>query len=139
MISDDAKAQLRRLMEARDRRDRDEVAAKQSEKDYREIEAEVFETLEDSGVKGSIKVDLGEPWGTVSFGARETYFGRIIDEEAALAYYEQRAMLDEITTPKFSKKRINEEVRDAREQGLDMPPGIDWYARRGVTITRQKS
>lgn len=138
MISQDAISKLRRLMEARQQRDEDKKAAEQSEKDYRELEAEVYEELDENPVQGTVKVDLGDPYGVVSFAPRETYFGRIIDEDAAAEYYEQRAMMEEVSAPKFVMRRINEEVRDRIEQGQNMPPGVDFYARRGVTITRQK-
>jgi hypothetical protein len=138
LLDDNAKAKLRRLMEARQRRDEDKKAAEASEAEYRDCEADVYEALQESDVQGTIKVDLGDPWGTVSFRTRETLYGRIIDEDKALEYFNQRAMTDEVTTPKFAKKRINEIVRDMHEQGLDMPPGVDYYPNRGVTITRQK-
>lgn len=136
MISDEDKAKLRRLMEARIKRDEAKQALTLAEDDFREIEAEVYERLQ--GVEGTIKVPLGAPWGTVSFRNRETHYGRIIDDEAALEYFEKRAMLDEITTAKFAKARINEIVREALEGDGEMPPGIDYYADRGVTITRPK-
>lgn len=138
MISDDAKFKLRRLMELRQDKDEKEAAAKAAAADFRAMEAEVFDALEESDVQGTIKVNLGEPWGTVSFRTRETYFARIIDDEKALQYFEQRAMTDEISAPKFVKARLNEIVRDHREQGLEMPPGLDYYPQRGITITRQK-
>mgnify|MGYP001600762015 CR=1 FL=1 len=139
LLSEDAVGKLRRLMEARDQRDADEIASKNSEREYREQEAAVYEALAEDNVRGSIKVDLGEPWGVVRFGARETFFARVIDEDRALEYYESRAMLEEVSKPKLVMRRLNDDVREAREQGLDVPPGLDWYARRGVTITRQKS
>lgn len=145
IVSDDAKAKLRRLMESRTKRDELKKALEAAEADYREQEAEVFEALEElrdpndpSATRSAIKVHLGEPWGTVSFRGRETLFGRIIDEDAALEYFEQRSMMEEIQAPKIVKKRLHEIVRDHHEQGLDMPPGIDYYPQRGVTITRQK-
>lgn len=138
MIDQAAISALRRLMEARIERDEDAAKAKRSEATYREVEAEVYEQFEDSGTVGTIKVDLGEPHGVVSFRTRETYFGKIVDEDAALEYYEQRAQIDEVTQPKFTMARINEEVRDRIEQGLSMPPGVTFTARRGMTITRQK-
>lgn len=138
MIDQAAISALRRLMEARIERDEDAAKAKRSEATYREVEAEVYEQFEDSGTVGTIKVDLGDPFGVVSFRTRETYFGKIVDEDAALEYYEQRAQIDEVTQPKFTMARINEEVRDRIEQGLSMPPGVTFTARRGMTITRQK-
>lgn len=136
MISEESKAKLRRLMELRTARDEAKKTLEAAEADFREIEADVYESLD--GIQGTLKVDLGDPWGTVSFRTRETYYGRIIDEEAALEHFESRAMVEEVSQPKFVKARINEIVRDHIEQGIDMPPGIDYYPNRGVTITRQK-
>ena len=145
MIDEAGKAKLRRLMEAREERDQAKAALESAEADYREAEAEMYESLEalkdpnDPNAKpGSVRVHLGEPWGTVTFRQRETYYGRIIDDEAAAEYFEQRAMMDEVSQPKFVQKRISEIVRDCIEQGVEPPPGVDYYARRGVTITRQK-
>lgn len=136
MISEDSKAKLRRHMEAREARDEAKMALKNAEAHLRETEDDVYESLED--LEGTLKVNLGEPWGTVSFRTRETFYGRIIDDEAALEYFERRQMMDELTAPKFVKARVNEIVRDHIEQGIDMPPGIDYYPNRGVTVTRQK-
>ena len=137
MLDKNAVAKLRRFMELRDKRDQDKKAAAASEKEYRDAETDVYEALEENPIAGTIKVDLGAPWGIVSFLPRTTYFGRVVDQDQALTYYEQRAM-EEVTAPKFVMKRINDEVRDRLEQGKSMPPGIDYYAKRGVTITRQK-
>lgn len=138
MIGEEAKTALRNLMASREKRDELKKALENAEREFRDNEAEAYERLSESSVVGTLKVDLGEPWGVVSFRNRETYYGRVIDEDAALAYFEQRAMLDEVTTPKFAKARLNEIVRDAVEQGEQPPPGVDHYANRGVTITRQK-
>lgn len=145
MISEEAKSKARRLMEARTARDEAKQASVDAENDYREIEAEFYDELEalrdpndPNAKKASIAIPLGPPWGTVTFGQRETYYGRILDEEVALEWFETRQMVDEMTAPRFVKSRLNEIVRDAREQGEDMPPGVDYYANRGVRITREK-
>lgn len=145
MISEDAKAKLRRLMELREARDGAKKTLETAEAEYREHEADVYEALEalrdpndPKAVRSAFKVYLGEPWGTISFNQRETYYGRVIDDEAALEHFERRAMIEEVSAPKFVKARINEIVRDALETDGKMPPGIDYYANRGVTITRPK-
>lgn len=138
MISQASLSKLRRLMELRAARDELVIAQKESERAYRDAETEVYEELSDAAVVGTVKVNLGEPWGVVSFLPRETYFGKIIDPQKALEHYNDRAMLEEMTEPKFAMKRINEEVRECLEQGSTIPDGLDYYARRGVTITRQK-
>lgn len=139
MISADQTATLRRFMELREARDEAKKTHDTAKKAYEEAELDLFEILNDSSLKGALKVDLGEPWGTVSFLPRETYYGKIIDEDEAVKHYEQRAMIDEVSAPKFVMARINEEVREAMEGNGDMPPGVDFYAKRGVSVTRQKS
>lgn len=137
-VGQDAAAKLRRLMEIRQRRDEANVAAEATEKEYREYEADVWDDLEASPITGNLKIDLGAPYGVVSFRPNETYYGRIIDKEAAMEYLEQRAMMDEVTQPKVVMRRITEIVNEHREQGKNMPPGMDFYAKRYITITKQK-
>jgi hypothetical protein len=138
VIAPEAKAKFRRLREARVKRDEDKAAAKASEEAYRELEAEVYEELEEAMGNKTLPVDLGDPWGLVKFRTRETYYAKIIDPEKAGEYYEQRAMMDEVSAPKFVMARLNDEVRERMDLGQGMPPGIDFYPNRGVTITRQK-
>lgn len=138
-------AKMRRFMEAREKRDQLKEAAKAAEEEYREFEAEVWEELAPDDPNDPdyklipVKIPLGAPWGTVTFGPRETIYGRIIDDEAALEYYDRRAMADDVTAPKFVMARINEEVREKHENGEKMPDGVDYYAKRFVSITRAKT
>lgn len=138
ILGRDVARKLLRLVEAREKRDLDKAAAERSEKEYRAIEGDVWEALEDSPLKPPYKVDLGEH-GVVRFHPKQTIYGKIIDEDKALEYFEQRAMLDEVTAPKFAKKVINEMVRELHEQGESMPPGVDFSPTRYVQITRQKT
>lgn len=128
-------------MELREARDTTKKAAETAETNYRSAEADLFERLDDGPVKRLNNVDLGEPWGKVSFGARETHYGRVIKgmESEAIDYYTRTNQLQAMTEPKLVSKRLNEEVRAKLESGEAMPPGIDFYTRRGVTITRQKN
>lgn len=126
-------------MEARVKRDDSKQVAETDEKEYREIEDDVYHALEESGVIGTVKVDLGDPFGVVSFKTRETAYGRVISEDEALEYFENRGLVDDVTAPKFKRKRVSEIVRELLEDGVtEMPPGVDYYYNRGVTITRQK-
>jgi hypothetical protein len=138
MVSEQDKAMLRRLLEARQAHDEAKMAEKAAKEAKDQIEQEVFDRFEESGQEGTLKVNLGEPWGTVAFRTRETFYARIIDPDEAADYYEQRAMMDEVSAPKFVMARLNEEVREAIDQGAKLPPGLDYYANRGMTVTRQK-
>lgn len=130
-------SKFRRLVELRETRDADKTAAERSEEEYRAYESELFAELEESPIKGSRRIDLGEPYGLVVFTPRETKFGRVVDLDKALEHFEQRAMVEEMTKPKIEKRKLNEMVRDLLEQGKPMPEGIDWYANRGITISKK--
>jgi hypothetical protein len=138
MLDEAAKSILRRHLELRQQRDEAKKAADALDKEYRESEADLFEMIEESGLKGGLKVDLGEPHGTVTFSNRTTHYGRIIDEDSALEHFSQRAMTDELTKSKWSMRRLHEIVREHIESGEDMPPGVDYRTDRGVSIRRQK-
>lgn len=139
MLGEAFTAKMRRLMEAREKRDTTKVAAESAEKEYRELESELWDEIAESPIEGSIKVDLGEPYGKVTFGVRETYYGRVLDKDLALEYFEQSARVDEFTEPKIVPARVNELVRERIENNDGkMPPGIDWYPRRYIAISRPK-
>lgn len=144
VFTDEFINKMRRFVELREKRDELAEAYKVAKEEYAELEAEVWDELAPDDPNspdyklGAIKVPLGQPWGTITFQPRETIYGRIIDDEAALEHYDQRAMLDDVSAPKFVMARINEEVREKKENGEAMPPGVDYYAKRFVSITRPK-
>lgn len=138
-ISDEFKQQLREFLHLRAARDTAKAAAKRAEEAYREAEAEVWQAIEDCGLKGDLKLDLGEPHGEVRFGKRATDYGRVLDKDKALDYFDSRAMTDENTETKISEARLNELVKNILEAGGQMPPGIDYYTRRYVAITLPKT
>jgi hypothetical protein len=130
-------SKFRRLVELRTERDETKATADRAEEEYREYESELFDEMEASPVKGARRIDLGEPFGLVVFTPRETKFGRILNLDDALDYFETRAMSDEMTKPGISKRKLNELVRELLEQGKPMPAGVDWYANRGITISKK--
>lgn len=125
-------------MELREARDVAKEALKTAEDEYRAAETDVHEALSEGPVDRINNVDLGAPWGKVSFHAKETTFGRILDKDKAKEYFAATGELKEISEPKFVMARINEIVRAHDEQSESLPDGIDFYKKRYVQITRQK-
>jgi hypothetical protein len=130
-------SQFRRLVELRESRDQTKTAAESAEKEYRDYEAELFDELRDSPLEGTTRLDLGGNIGVVAFTPRETTFGRIIDAAAAVEYFEENGQTEEMLKPQIGKGKLNERVRELLEQGKKMPPGVDFYANRGITISRR--
>jgi hypothetical protein len=144
MLTEEIKSAFRRLIELREERDETKTAAEAAENAYRRFEQELWDRMTEDGTlqmkDASLKVPLGPPHGTITFSPRETKFGRVLNYEKALEHFEQRAMVDEMMKSKVSKARLNEYVRQILEdENAVMPPGIDFYVTKGITITRPKS
>jgi hypothetical protein len=138
VLGTDLATKLRRFIETRESRDEAAATAKRLEEEYRQEEAELWDALEDSPMLPPYKVDLGEPHGIVTFQNKETYYGRIIDEEKAQEYLEQTAQVDEFSKPKFVMARVHELVRSKLEAQESPPDGFDFYAKRYISISRPK-
>jgi len=145
IISPALKDKLRSLVEARQKRDAAKTQWQKDKDDCEKIELEVFDMFEkpdangDPQIKGTLKVPLGEPYGTVAFRTREQFFAKIIDEDEIHEWYENRARLEEVSHPKFVMKHLNNDLRTRLEQGEEPMPGTTYTTQRGMTITTQKS
>jgi hypothetical protein len=138
LINPAAMTKLRRFMEARDLRDDLEAQLAAAKKAYTEIEGEVHLMIAMSPMARLGNIDLGTPWGITSFGAMETTYARVLDEDAAKEHFEKEGASSYIKQDKLVMARMNEEVRRAEEEGTTPPPGLDSYKKRYVQITRQK-
>jgi hypothetical protein len=130
-------SKFRRLAELREERDYNKKAAENSESAYREYEQELFESVEDSALRGTVEFDFGGDLGVIRFQPRRTLYGRIIDKNAAIEAFENEALVDEMTAPKIEARRLNEYVRDRLENGQELPDGVDYYERKFFTISRK--
>jgi hypothetical protein len=130
-------AKLRRFLELRDAKDETEAAAKAAKKAHDDAELELHQILSE-GVDGTLKVPLGDPYGTVSFLPQVTKTANILNDRTLEAYLEERQMMDEYSKPQLVKGRLNEMVRDFEERGEPMPPGLEMYKKRYVRVTRPK-
>lgn len=130
-------SKFRRLAEVRQQRDIDKATAERSERNYREYEANLFEQIEDSSLRGTVEFDFGGDLGIIRFQPRRTIYGRIVDKNAALDAFEQEALLDEMSSPKVEARRLNEYVRDRLENGQSLPAGVDYYEKRFFTISKK--
>lgn len=128
-------SRVRRLVELRALRDSTKLAADNAKRDFDEYQAAFFEEYENSPLKGSIKVDLGGDLGVVQIVPRKTRFGRILNREEAVKYFQERAKLDEYMKDDFRMGRLHELVREHIEQKKPLPPGIDFYTKEYFTIT----
>lgn len=138
LIGDEALVKLRRFMEARELRDELEEKLKTAKEEYKEVEMEVHLMIANSPIDRLSNIDLGDPWGRVSFQNQETPYARVLDAEQAMRHYKDMGA-NYIVEDKLVMARMNEEVRRAEEEGKSMPPGLDSYKKRYVQVTKQKT
>lgn len=129
----------RRLVDLKDRKAKLEREAEAAAQEYREAEADFWMDLEEGGAK-TITLELGEPYGTVQFQRRETITGRVLNDEAASEALEAMGLGEAVLGPrKVRQKVLSEHVRDWLQSGQPLPEGVDFSARRYVTVTRKGS
>lgn len=131
-------SKFRRLAELRITRDITKIAAEDAEREFRACEADIWDDLIESPIEGSITIDLGEPHGKIRFSPRETIYADVIDEDALMGYFENRALVDEYTGPGLKKARVNALAREHFEQKKSFPPGLSFRPQRGITMTKLK-
>lgn len=130
-------SKFRRLAELREQRDFDKQTAETSESAYREYEAELFEVVDESALRGTVEFDFGGDLGVIRFQPRRTIYGKIVDKNAAFEAFENEAIVEEMTAPKIEARRLNEYVRERLEENGELPDGIGYYERRYMTISRK--
>lgn len=130
------KSRFLRLLELREERDIDKAKSKRSEAAYREYEAELFEEIKEAGIKGRLTFDFGPDVGTAKFQLRTTTYGKLEDKGAALAALKAEGLDELIYEEAVRERRLNELVRDRIEAKAELPEGVGWYDRKGITISR---
>lgn len=127
--------QLRAYLEARDAHDAAQVVEAKTKEDEREAMLEVFDAIRAAGIKGAHKVDVGPPWGTVSFTPGTTPRGDIYDEDALAEWVRENGRETEMMgEPTFRKKPINALVKRALAGHAEIPAGVEPAETKRVSV-----
>jgi hypothetical protein len=130
-------SRARVLLELREKNSVAQRAADEAKAELDAYEAEFWSELEDLGMK-SVSLDLGDPYVEVRLERRETTKSRVLDKAALVAWAREHGLAEELVKPEPRKAQLNEYVRTARENGLPLPDGLDFYFDRYVSVTRKR-
>jgi hypothetical protein len=119
-LSEDA-ATVRRLYLQRDKL---KAAADEAERAFKAAQAALFERMDAEKVDG-IKVD------GIGFSPARTVYATVKDRAAFVAWAEVHN--PELVQPRERKSLLNDEVRQALDDGRELPPGVSFYAREYVS------
>lgn len=130
--------EARKLVKARLADEAARLAADKAHEKRKAQEQFVWDLLDAEGIT-TITLDLGEPHGKFQFGKRATTFGRIFDEEKAVAWMDATERGLELSKRVPRRAQVNELVRERIENKEPLPPGVDFYETQYVQLTRRDS
>jgi len=138
-VSERIDSRARRLVDLKDEKNRLEKDADRAARAYADEEQAFWMELADElGDIKTVTLDLGEGYGTIQLQRRETITARIVDKEAAVGALEAAGLgPGMLGVPEIRKRALNEEVRDRLQRGEALPDGVDFNARRYITVTRK--
>lgn len=130
------KEKFRHLLELRVKKDETDAAAKRAKKNYTEYLHELYDELEEAGIRGRHEFDFGEELGTAKFTRTSTTFGTVVNKDAALAALDAEGLADVIHERSVRQGRLNELVRDRIESGSELPEGVASYDKHNISVSR---
>lgn len=123
-----------------DRREEYETARKakvKKEKAMKAAEAEMNDVMAKAKMPGTT-LDLGAGYGRVQFNREQKVNSSVFDEAAAIRYFEENGMKVGYVEGKVRKKPLNALVREALENGQELPPGVEPRVTKFVKVTKRK-
>lgn len=108
-----------------------------TEKVKKRVEAEFNEDLKKAKVEGCT-LDLGTGYGKVQFNREQKVNSSVFDEAAAIAYFEEQGLSLGYVEGKVRRKPLNQLVREALENGQELPPGVEPRVTKYVKVTKRK-
>lgn len=127
----------RRLVDLREKKDETERIFKKAKKEYKAVEAEFWEHMEDQGLT-SFNQDLGDGYGKIQLQKRETIRGIVRDKTAAIKALQEMGLADALLAPfDIPQGALSEHVRDWLASGQEIPDGLDFNPTRFITLTRK--
>ncbi len=137
-MSESIGTKARRFVKAKEKRDKLKLELESVEKEFRDLEADLWQAIEASEQKSGTW-DLGPGYGTVQLTRRETTTATVLSPEEAAEALEKMGLAEAVLgSPAVRKKVLNEYVRDWLKSGQPLPKGIDFHKRRYLTTTKKK-
>lgn len=118
------------LIAARENHDVLKKAFEDAAAEYRRIEADFWQDMEDEGLK-TLTLDIPGV-GTVNLQRRETLRASVLDKEILAAN-----VGEEFREQGFRQKALNELVRDRLASGEPLPEGLDFFSTRRVAVSKR--
>lgn len=127
----------RRVIDKRAVYDKAYKAKVKAENEKKAAEADMNEAMLKAKLPGAT-LALGEGYGNVQFNREQKVNSSVFDEDAAIKYFEEKGMAKGYVDEKVRKKPLNQLVREALENGQELPPGVEPRVTKYVKVTKRK-
>lgn len=121
-------ARLDKLAELKEKQARLAKEAKDAAKEMKQFQAELWLDMEEANLK-SFGTSRGQ------FVRKSTTFGTIKDRQAFIEWCQEQG-LDDLYKPVEDDGRLNELVRARLDTQEELPPGVDFYTRDYISLTK---
>lgn len=126
----------RRVMDARAAYDKAYKAKGKAETTKKRAEAEMNDAMMKAKTPG-VTLELGPGYGIQQFNREQKVNSSVFDEAAAIKYFESKGMAAGYVDEKVRKKPLNQLVREALENGQELPPGVEPRVTKYVKVTKR--
>lgn len=138
IVAETRKTMAIRVIKAREAFEAATRAKTNAESAHKRAQAALWENLNDAD-ETTVTIELGDPYGKVSFTKRETIRANILAERRAEAVASIRAsgLADALLSdqPNFNGKALNDHVREWIKNGNPLPDGIDFSSTKYVNVS----
>lgn len=94
------------------------------------FEQELFDEMEATNT-------FGQRVGTANYVLHSTVYGNVTDADTFVDWCKAAGLYDEMFDDSVKKKQLNELVRAALDNNEELPPGVNFYPRRYISITEK--
>lgn len=120
---------LRTLAELREKKNSTKKAADVAKAEFEQYQAELFADMQAEGFD-SMKLD------GVQYVRKATLYGQVQDlDEFRTWCHEHDHRAEDFLKEAVQAARLNELVREAVDNGAELPPGVGFYAREYISVT----
>lgn len=127
----------RRVIDKRAKYDEAYKARVKAEKEKKAAEADMNDAMAKAKLPGAT-LELGPGYGNVQFNREQKVNSSVFDEEAAIAFFEEKGMGPGYVQGKVRKAPLNQLVRESLENGQELPPGVEPRVTKYVKVTKRK-
>lgn len=117
----------RRFLELQERYTESKKKTSELYAELEKLEIELYEKMKNIGIDQFRNIEFG------LISCANTLYGKIDDLDLASEWLKEEGLFEEILQYTPKKARVNELLKKRIEEGLDIPPGFNYYVTKSIS------